>query len=160
MSQETRDREVERVSRSGAGRLDGMAVVVGSSDVHHFAKLVIEGVLEERGAHVVDGGLEVDPEALFERAMAENCAAVVATTHNGMALNFGDRLAAERQRRGAGITLVMGGVLNEDAGEGSNSELPRDVTPDLNARGIITTNDLVELVAVLAESASQARPPR
>jgi methylmalonyl-CoA mutase cobalamin-binding subunit len=153
MSQETRDREVERVSRSGAARLDGMAVAVGSSDVHHFAKLVIEGVLEERGVRVVDGGLEVDPEALFERAMAENCTAVVATTHNGWALNFGDRLAAERRRRGAGITLVMGGVLNEDAGGGSNSELPRDVTSDLNARGIVTTNDLVELVAVLAAAA-------
>jgi methylmalonyl-CoA mutase cobalamin-binding subunit len=153
MSQEARDREVERVSRSAAARLDGMAVAVGSSDVHHFAKLIIEGVLEERGARVVDGGLEVDPEVLLDRAMAENCTAVVATTHNGMALNFGDRLAAARQRRGAGLTLVMGGVLNEDAGGGSNAELPRDVTPDLNARGIVTTNDLVELVTVLAGAA-------
>ncbi len=155
MSLEARDREVERISRSGAARLDGMVVAVGSSDVHHFAKLVIEGVLEERGVRVVDGGAEVDPEALFERALAENCAAVVATTHNGMALNYGDRLAAERRRRDADITLVMGGVLNEDAGGGSNAELPRDVTPDLNARGIVTTNDLVELVTVLAGAAPQ-----
>lgn len=104
MSQEAREREVERVSRSGAARLDGLAV---------------------------------------------------ATTYNGMALNYGDHLAAERQRRDARITLVMGGVLNEDAGEGSNSDLPRDVTPDLNARGIVTTNDLLEFVTVLAESASR-----
>jgi MHS family proline/betaine transporter-like MFS transporter len=69
---------------------------------------------------------------------------------------FGDRLAAARGRRGAtGMTLVMGGVLNEDAGKGSNTELPRDVTPDLDARGIVTTNDLLELVTVLADSASR-----
>lgn len=155
MSLEAREREILRVSQSGAARLDGIAVAVASTDVHHFAKLVIEGVLEERGARIVDGGLAVDPEVLLDRAMAAGCAAVVATTHNGWALNFGDRLAAERGRRGAdGITLVMGGVLNEDAGAGSNAELPRDVTADLNARGIVTTNDLLELVTVLADSAS------
>ena len=155
MSLEAREREIARVSRSGAARLDGVAVAVASTDVHHFAKLVIEGVLQERGARIVDGGLAVDPEVLLDRAMAAECTAVVVTTHNGWALNFGDRLAAERRRRGTGITLVMGGVLNEDAAGGSNAELPRDVTPDLNARGIVTTNDLLELVTVLAESASE-----
>ncbi len=156
MSLEAREREIARVSQSSAARLDGIGVAVASTDVHHFAKLVIEGVLEERGARIVDGGLAVDPEALLDRALEADCAAVVATTHNGWALNFGDRLAAARGRRGAGITLVMGGVLNEDAGKGSNAELPRDVTPDLNARGIVTTNDLLELVTVLAETAPRA----
>ena len=46
----------------------------------------------------------------------------------------------------------MGGVLNEDAGQGSNSELPRDVTQDLNDRGIVTTNDLLALIDHLATS--------
>lgn len=155
LSLAAREREIARVSRCGAARLDGIAVAVASTDVHHFAKLVIEGVLQERGARVVDCGLAVDPEVLLDRAMAEGCAAVVATTHNGWALNFGDRLATERRRRGAEITLVMGGVLNEDAAKGSNAELPRDVTPDLNARGIVTTNDLLELVTVLAKAASR-----
>jgi methylmalonyl-CoA mutase cobalamin-binding subunit len=153
---ETRDREVARVARSGAPRLDGIAVAVASTDVHHFAKLIIEGVLAERGARILDGGLAIDPEALLDRAVEAGCAAVVATTHNGWALNFGDRLAAARRRRGAdGIALVMGGVLNEDAGKGSNTELPRDVTADLQARGIVTTNDMLDLVAALDPSRGQ-----
>ncbi|MBT6118630.1 MAG: hypothetical protein HOH66_12255, partial [Rhodospirillaceae bacterium] len=148
--------EIARVAASTGIRLDGIAVAVASTDVHHFAKLVIEGVLEERGARIVDGGLAVDPEVLLDRAVEAGCAAVVATTHNGWALNFGERLAAARSRHGAaGITLVMGGVLNEDAGKAANSELPRDVTPDLNARGIVTTNDLLELVAVLGDAQSR-----
>lgn len=153
MTLETRDREIARVAQSGAARLDGIAVAVASTDVHHFAKLVIEGVLEERGARILDGGLAVDPETLLDRALEAGCTAVVATTHNGWALNFGDRLAAARRRLGAeGIALVMGGVLNEDTGKGSNSELPRDVTADLKARGIVTTNDMLELVTVLGRS--------
>ncbi len=76
-------------------------VAVASTDVHHFATQFIEGVLEERGARILDGGLAVDPEILLDRALAAGCTAVVATTHNGWALNFSDRLAAARPRRGA-----------------------------------------------------------
>ena len=66
-------------------------------------------------------------------------------------LNFGERLVNVRQRAQApGLRLIMGGVLNEDAGPGANAELPRDVTAELNALGIVTTNDFIVLVRHLA----------
>jgi hypothetical protein len=50
----------------------------------------------------------------------------------------------------------MGGVLNEDAGPGANAELPRDVTTELNALGIITTNDFTVLIKCLGSHAEVA----
>ena len=133
-------------------RCDQVRVLVASTDVHWPAKSIIEHVLVDRGATVVDGGLAADPEPLVKQAVAESCSAIVVTTHNGWALNFGDRLVKERNRAAAPrLALIMGGVLNEDAGPGANAELPRDVTTELNALGVITTNDFSVLIGELAK---------
>jgi methylmalonyl-CoA mutase cobalamin-binding subunit len=146
--------EVSKVSGASEVRLDGTAVAIASSDVHEFAKFVLEGVLRDRGAQTLDCGISVDPEALVSRAAANGCSAVVVTTHNGWALNFGRRLAAERDRLKLGVTLVMGGVLNEDV---DGTPTPRDVGAELRALGIVTTNDPVELVRLLAKSRPRSR---
>jgi len=132
-------------------------VLVASTDVHWPAKSVIEDVVTDRGATVIDGGLAADPEHLIQQALTENCEALVITTHNGWALNFGRRLIDECERADArGLKIVMGGVLNEDAGPGANAELPRDVTTELNALGIITTNDFTVLIKCLGSHAEVA----
>ena len=141
---------IEALPTTGS-RCDQVRVVVASTDVHWPAKRVIEEVLADRGAIVIDGGLAVDPERLVEQAITENGAAIVITTHNGWALNFGERLMKECERTNTlDLRVIMGGVLNEDAGPGANSEIPRDVSAELNALGIITTNDFSVLVESLA----------
>ena len=136
---------------ASAFNCDHVRVVVASTDVHWPAKSIIEEVLTERGAQIVDGGLAVDPEQLVTQALNENCTAIVVTTHNGWALNFGKRLVEEcRRNRADDLVIIMSGVLNEDGGPGTNSALPRDVAGELNALGIITTNDFTVLVERLA----------
>lgn len=137
--------------------LDGHTVLVASTDVHEFAKRVLASVLVDRGARVVDCGLSVDPEPLVDRAERLGATAIVVTTHNGWALNFGRRLSTERAVRGCGAMLVMGGVLNEDVDGGP---IPRDVTPDLAALGILATNDFVDLVRHLAAGPAGAGDAR
>jgi hypothetical protein len=48
------------------------------------------------------------------------------------------------------LLLVMGGVLNEDTGPGSNSSVPRDVSIDLRALGVVATNDFEKLAEALS----------
>jgi len=139
-----------RASVAKAPRCDGLRAVVASSDIHFYAKPVLEAVLADRGVEVVDGGLAADPEQLVAMAVASQCSAVVVTTHNGWALNFGRRLARDRDRLAPQLLLVMGGVLNEDTGPGSNSSVPRDVSIDLRALGVVATNDFEKLAEALS----------
>ena len=98
----------------------------------------------------MDGGLEIDSEVLVSDALRAGCEAIVITTHNGWALDFGERLSRALRRHGAEhVTLVMGGKLNQDTGIGANDPMPRDVTDELQAMGIVTTSDTVELVKTL-----------
>ena len=139
-----------RLSVAHAPRCDGLRAVLASSDVHFYAKPVLETVLTDRGAEIVDGGLAADPEQLVAMAVSSQCQALVVTTHNGWALNFGQRLARERDRLAPQLLLVMGGVLNEDAESGSNSSVPRDVSNDLRRLGVVATNDFTTLAEALA----------
>ena len=149
----TETKAISAVVQAAGVRCEKARVLVASTDVHWPAKSVIEDVLRGCGAIVVNGGLAADPEHLVAQAVIDDCAAVVITTHNGWALNFGVRFIAECERREvSGLKVIMGGVLNEDGGPGANSELPRDVSADLNALGITTTDDFVRLVEVLAEA--------
>jgi hypothetical protein len=73
----------------------------------------------------------------------------VITTHNGVARAFGQRLMKELGAAGArGVPVFMGGVLNEDV---AGSDIPIDVSSDLNANGIGTPGTIDRLVDALAE---------
>jgi methylmalonyl-CoA mutase cobalamin-binding subunit len=73
----------------------------------------------------------------------------VISTHNGVARNFGQLLMRELNGAGAGqVPVFMGGVLNEDV---DGSDVPRDVSADLNATGIQTPGTIDRLVDALIE---------
>ncbi|HEX7278929.1 MAG TPA: hypothetical protein VF255_04810, partial [Solirubrobacterales bacterium] len=75
--------------------------------------------------------------------------AVVVTTHNGVARSFGKRLMEELLGAGSGrVPVFMGGVLNEDV---DGSEIPIDVSADLNASGIETPGTIDRLIQALIE---------
>ena len=119
---------IERTKVAATGvDLKGLPVAVASTDVHWPAKTMLEGVLREVGATVHDGGLEIDSETLVTEALAAGCEAIVVTTHNGWALDFGERLSQALRRQGKGdVPLIMGGRLNQDCGcRCERSDAPR-----------------------------------
>lgn len=138
---------LQAVGDARAGRIDGLSVAVVSTDVHVYAKQVLKDVMEDRGAQVVDCGVSADPERLVEMARERDCAAIVVTTHNGWALNFGQRLM-DAIGEDAGLRVVMGGYLNESI---AGAPVPQDVSHELRGLGIETTSDLVRLVELLRE---------
>jgi len=127
----------------------GMKVLVTSTDVHEFAEFLLSSTLSAVGAEVIDFGVNRDPEDIVKAVIETDADAVVISTHNGVARSFGQRLMGELASAGAGdVAVFMGGVLNEDV---DGSEIPIDVSADLNAGGIGTPGTIDRLVDALGE---------
>jgi methylmalonyl-CoA mutase cobalamin-binding domain/chain len=127
----------------------GMKVLVTSTDVHEFAEFLLASSLDAAGTQVIDFGINRDPEDIVKAVIETDADAVVITTHNGVARSFGRRLMEELGRAGAGeVPVFMGGVLNEDV---EGSEIPIDVSADLNAQGIRTPGTIDRLIDALIE---------
>jgi methylmalonyl-CoA mutase cobalamin-binding subunit len=124
-----------------------MAVVLASTDVHEFAKFLLEAALTEAGARVIDIGVNRDPEDIAGAAVESAAQAIVITTHNGVARSFGQLLMRELRAADLGrLPVYMGGVLNEDI---EGSEIPVDVREDLRDLGITPMAAVEDLVAAL-----------
>jgi methylmalonyl-CoA mutase cobalamin-binding domain/chain len=137
-------------SRGEEEAVRGMKVLVTSTDVHEFAEFLLTSTLAAAGTEVIDFGINRDPEDIVKAVIETDADAVVISTHNGVARSFGQRLTAELAAAGAGeVAIFMGGVLNEDI---PGSEVPIDVSADLNATGIQTPGTIDRLVDALAES--------
>lgn len=146
--------ERERLLAELAGRgqeeaVQGMKVLVTSTDVHEFAEFLLASALDAVGAAVIDFGINRDPEDIVKAVIETDADAVVITTHNGVARSFGQRLVGElRGAQAREVPVFMGGVLNEDV---DGSEIPIDVSADLNASGIETPGTIDRLVEALIE---------
>lgn len=127
----------------------GMKVLVTSTDVHEFAEFLLTAALGAAGTEVIDFGINRDPEDIVKAVIETDADAVVITTHNGVARSFGQRLMEELGAAGAGrVPVYMGGVLNEDV---DGSDIPIDVSADLNATGIETPGTIDRLIEALIE---------
>lgn len=146
--------ERERILAELQGRheeeaIRGMKVLVTSTDVHEFAPFLLGSTLSAVGTEVIDFGINRDPEDIVKAVIETDADAVVISTHNGVARNFGQLLMQELEGAGAGeVPVFMGGVLNEDV---EGSDMPRDVSADLNATGIQTPGTIDRLVDALIE---------
>jgi methylmalonyl-CoA mutase cobalamin-binding domain/chain len=140
---------VELQGRNEEEAIRGMKVLVTSTDVHEFAEFLLTSTLAAVGTDVIDFGVNRDPEDIVKAVIETDADAVVITTHNGVARAFGQRLMGELAAAGAGgVAVFMGGVLNEDV---AGSEVPIDVSADLNANGIATPGTIDRLVDALVE---------
>jgi methylmalonyl-CoA mutase cobalamin-binding domain/chain len=141
--------------RTTVEALRGVKVVVTSTDVHEFAEFLLASALEAVGTDVIDFGINRDPEDIVKAVVETDADAVVVTTHNGVARSFGSRLMAELDTAvGLSIPVFMGGVLNEDL---DGSEIPVNVSADLNATGIETPGTIDRLIDRLIEHRQQPR---
>jgi methylmalonyl-CoA mutase cobalamin-binding domain/chain len=147
---EERERLFEDLRRRGEKEaIRGMKVLVTSTDVHEFAEFLLTSSLAAAGADVIDFGINRDPEDIVKAVIETDADAVVITTHNGVARSFGERLMEELRAAGVGtVPVFMGGVLNEDV---DGSDIPIDVSADLNSKGIDTPGTIDRLIDALIE---------
>ncbi len=139
----------ELANRREEAAIRGMKVLVTSTDVHEFAPFLLASTLAAVGTEVIDFGINRDPEDIVKAVIETDADAVVISTHNGVARNFGRLLMSELDGAGVGeLPVFMGGVLNEDV---DGSDVPRDVSADLNATGIQTPGTIDRLVDALIE---------
>lgn len=110
-------------------------LLLASTDVHSHAIFVLEALLRGAGADVVNAGPEQDARAVAAAAAGCGAEAILLSTHNGMALEYAQRLQAEMARQGVDAPVLMGGVLNQAVPE---LPLPVDVTAELRQLGIHT----------------------
>ena len=144
-----RERLLDYLRSSPEADLGGIRLVLASTDVHEFAKFLLDSALTAAGAHVVDAGVNRDPEDIVSVALETAADAIVITTHNGVARSFAQVLHKEMAAAGIAILPVfIGGVLNEDV---EGSEVPVDVRADLIRLGMTPLSTVEELIGRLGD---------
>jgi methylmalonyl-CoA mutase cobalamin-binding subunit len=140
-------------SRSLDAPIRGMKVVVASTDVHEFAKFLLTSTFDALDAHVIDCGINRDPEDIVKVVAETAPEAVVLTTHNGVARSFATKLMDELRDHRLSPLVFMGGVLNEDV---DGADVPVDVRDDLRRLGVEIPPSVDDLVAALGRLRSTA----
>jgi methylmalonyl-CoA mutase cobalamin-binding subunit len=143
---ERSERIANRIRSRGEAILRPMRVVVGSTDVHEFGMHLVAKTLESLGLKPEIAGVNVDPDEFAELAASGGTAAVLISTHNGMALTYAKQLLRELGERATRPKIIMGGVLNQDY---EGKDLPIDVRDDLRRLGIIVCDDVDQIYAAL-----------
>lgn len=137
--------------RGQAADLQGLRVMVATSDVHEHGKMLIEDMLRKLGAVVLEGGVSTDPVRLAAEVAQLRPDAIAISTYNGVALSYYQGLRAA----GIAVPILIGGRLNQIP-EGSNSSLPVDVGDLLAAAGALVCRDAAELAPALRSVARVA----
>ncbi len=122
-----------------ADRIAGKRILLASTDVHEHAIMVLHWLLSNTGAEVIYLGAEADPEKVAAKAGESELDAILISTHNGMALDYGHQLVDELKERGVSAPVLFGGILNQKHGD---LDLPVDVTQELIGIGIHTDSKL------------------
>lgn len=129
-------------------KLPGKRLLLASSDVHEQAIGALAQLLSEAGAEVINLGAEQTPQDIVNRLALEEIDAVLLSTHNGMALDYAERLKQEMLSRDLLLPVVMGGVLNQKVGD---QALPVPVVNELKSLGFHPATALPNLTQVLIE---------
>ena len=127
--------------------LDGLRLIVGSTDIHEYGKDIAKAMCLTAGAEVFDLGTYVTAEEITDNVMETECRAVFISTFNGVALSFAKEVLSKLKEQGLdNVTLVLGGALNENM---DGSMLALDVTDDLAAMGVNVENDMNKTVEIV-----------
>jgi len=114
-------------------RLKGRKFIIASTDVHANAITIIHELLSKAGTEITNLGAEIDPDQIAKAAKSCGAEAILISTHNGMALEYANRLLAELDRQKVDVSVVMGGILNQKV---EDAALPVDVTINLKKLGV------------------------
>jgi methylmalonyl-CoA mutase cobalamin-binding subunit len=114
-------------------------LLLASTDVHEHALFVLQELLHQAGAEIINLGAEQDPIDVATAVGLNQVDAILISTHNGMALEYAQQLRAELQRRRLDVPVLMGGVLNQKT---EDQALPVDVRAELRQLGFHTSAQL------------------
>ncbi|MGB7206510.1 MAG: hypothetical protein WBD37_13645, partial [Anderseniella sp.] len=123
-------------------------IVTATTDVHEHGKLVLDEVLGQAGAVLIDGGTSAEPQALAKLALEERADAIALSTYNGIALNYYNEL---RKSLGNQIPILIGGRLNQIP-DVSNTSIPVDVGDQLAAAGALVCREIEDAVPAILGS--------
>ena len=127
--------------------LDGLRLIVGSTDIHEYGKDIAKSLCLTAGAEVFDLGTYVTAQEIVDNVLETECKAVFISTFNGVALSFAKEVLALLKDQGLDdVTLVLGGALNENM---DGSMLAVDVTDELASMGVNVENDLNKTVEIV-----------
>jgi len=130
-----------------ADAVRGKKIVTGSTDTHEFGLFVVDGVLKDLGAEVINGSIDLDAEDILNLAFEEAAHYIVISTHNGLCLDYAEHLMELARQRSQPVEVFMGGRLNaivEGAAE------PVDVSDRLLKLGINPCREVSDLVRAMA----------
>lgn len=129
--------------------LDGVNIVMGSTDIHVFGKEVIKRILREAGANIYDLDQSVATSDLVDTAIETESAVICVSTHNGLAYSYAKELSDKLDEKGLGkVFVVMGGLMNEAL---PGKDLPEDVSEMIAGLGFNVDNDAEKIISVIAE---------
>jgi methylmalonyl-CoA mutase cobalamin-binding subunit len=128
--------------------LEGVKVVICSTDVHEFGKEIVGSVLQEAGATIYDIGTDASPMEIVEMVIETDSNFVAISTYNGIALTFGKRTLEALGKYNLKVPVFMGGLLNENLEEES---LPVDVTDKLKELGVLCSGQADEMVSMISK---------
>jgi methylmalonyl-CoA mutase cobalamin-binding subunit len=112
--------------------IGGRRIMIASTDVHAHAIMILHELLSRAGAEITNLGAEITPDQIARAAESHGPEAVLISTHNGMALEYAQRLKVEVAQHDLTVPIVMGGILNQKI---EAAALPVDVTSDLEELG-------------------------
>ena len=138
--------------------LAALKVALGTSDVHEHGAYLVREALSGLGVTAVEVGTSLDAEQLVDRALAEGAGVIAVSTYNGLGLRYTKAVLAALEKRGAALSLLIGGKLNEIPAA-SNTDLPVDVTEEIRATGAYPCANLDEMLAALTRIAER-RPAK
>lgn len=122
------------LSAENKDKLNGLNVLIASTDVHEHAIMVLSQLCREAGSNILYLGAEKNPDDIAEAAKKNQVDTIFLSTHNGMALEYAKELKDELKLRKCYLPVVMGGVLNQKT---DSCELPVDVSQDLKELGFL-----------------------
>ena len=147
--------ELRRVTSQIAGkrRLDGRTIVLAVLEVHDLVRDALANALPDLGANVVVLPASASIDGIAQAAAESDADAIVLGTYNGNAIDLGQRLTEAMSRFGWSGKVFMGGILNQDTGDG----IPVDARLHLGALGINCVERIEQLGDMLAGPESQDR---
>jgi len=114
-------------------------LLMASTDVHEHALFVLHELLEQAGAEIINLGAEQNPLDVATAVQRNDVDAILISTHNGMALEYAQRLRDALSELDIDVPVLMGGVLNQKM---ENQALPVDVRAELHELGFLTNAQL------------------
>lgn len=147
------DELVSNVKGLESKPLQGVNVVMASTDIHVFGKEVIKRLLREAGANIYDLDQSVPTQEVIDTAVETESKVLCISTHNGMAYGYAKELSDKLKEAGLDdVLVIMGGLLNE-ALPGKN--LPEDVSGLVAELGFNVDNNAEDIVNVIAKHAGK-----